>query len=194
VLRILSRWENYPVYLHCWGGADRTGTVVFLLQGIAGVSLADLAVDYELTSFANFGTRSKDDEETYPYAPMLSDILSLEGETVRDKFKTYAFEYLELTRAEVSNLVSILTGRGAVFANGSLWNVEGAAKGFTLHLTLRDSAVLTSLTLEGEALPFTLSEGALTVRAEDLAALGKWEGILTLTFDDGTVLTTVLAE
>jgi hypothetical protein len=72
--------------------------------------------------------------------------------------------------------------------------VEGAAKGFTLHLTLRDSAVLTSLTLEGEALPFTLSEGALTVRAEDLAALGKWEGILTLTFDDGTVLTTVLAK
>jgi hypothetical protein len=168
--------------------------VVFLLQGIAGVSLADLAVDYELTSFANFGTRSKDDEETYPYASMLSDILSLEGETVRDKFKTYAFEYLELTEAEVSNLVSILTGRGAVFANGSLWNVEGAAKGFTLHLTLRDSAVLASLTLEGEALPFTLSEGVLTVRAEDLAALGKWEGILTLTFDDGTVLTTVLAE
>lgn len=194
VLRILSRWENYPVYLHCWGGADRTGTVVFLLQGIAGVSLADLAVDYELTSFADFGTRSKDDEETYPYAPMLSDILSLEGETAKDKFKTYAFEYLELTRAEVSNLVSILTGRGAVFANGSLWNVEGAAEGFTLHLTLRDSAVLTSLTLEGEALPFTLSEGVLTVRAEDLAALGKWEGILTLTFDDGTVLTTVLAE
>ena len=193
ILRILCRWENYPVYVHCWGGADRTGTVIFLAQGIAGVSLGDLAVDYELTSFAPFGVRNKDDEETFPYAPMVADILSLEGGTVEEKFLTYAREYMGLTVAEISNLRSILRGTGAVFAAASLWGVSNAKEGFSLDITLRESAALTSLTLNGEALPFTFSDGTLTVTAESLAALGA-EGLLTLTFDDGTVLRTELTK
>lgn len=40
------------VYYHCWGGADRTGTVGFLLGGLLGMKYSDLVIDYELTSFA----------------------------------------------------------------------------------------------------------------------------------------------
>lgn len=41
-----------PVYFHCIYGADRTGTLGFLMEAILGVSESNLAVDYELTSFS----------------------------------------------------------------------------------------------------------------------------------------------
>ena len=42
--------DDKPVYIHCWGGADRTGTVIALLEGSLGVSKRDIIRDYELTS------------------------------------------------------------------------------------------------------------------------------------------------
>lgn len=53
-IRVFTRKENYPVYLHCAGGADRTGEISFLLNAIAGVSDEDLLEDYELTSLSIF--------------------------------------------------------------------------------------------------------------------------------------------
>ena len=37
-------------YIHCSAGADRTGTVASILNGILGVSQLDLDIDFELTS------------------------------------------------------------------------------------------------------------------------------------------------
>lgn len=54
----LADATSYPVLAHCWGGADRTGTFAFLLNGLLGVSLADLIHDYELTSLSGIGPRS----------------------------------------------------------------------------------------------------------------------------------------
>lgn len=41
-----------PIYFHCQGGRDRTGTLAFLILGTLGVSESDIAKDYELTEFA----------------------------------------------------------------------------------------------------------------------------------------------
>ena len=56
---VISEPDAYPVYCHCYGGADRTGTLIFLLLALLGVSDSDLITDYELTSFSAFGTRSR---------------------------------------------------------------------------------------------------------------------------------------
>lgn len=52
-IREIIGWlsDRKAVYLHCVGGADRTGTLAFLIEALVGVSESDLSKDYELTNF-----------------------------------------------------------------------------------------------------------------------------------------------
>ncbi len=59
VFAVLAEEKNYPVYFHCWGGADRTGTIAYLLGGILGVEKEDLLLDYELTSLSVWANRTR---------------------------------------------------------------------------------------------------------------------------------------
>lgn len=51
IFETLSDETNYPIYYHCNAGADRTGTLAFLINGLLGVSYEDLTRDFEITSF-----------------------------------------------------------------------------------------------------------------------------------------------
>ena len=53
IFEILKTADQKPVYYHCFGGADRTGTIGFLLNGVLGVSYTDLVIDFELTSYSS---------------------------------------------------------------------------------------------------------------------------------------------
>ncbi len=66
ILRLLLDPANYPVYFHCWGGADRTGTLAFLLLGALGVPRDDLLLDYEITSLSGIGLRRWNEETFLP--------------------------------------------------------------------------------------------------------------------------------
>ena len=52
VFELLADESKYPLYYHCWGGADRTGTLAFMLGAILGVAEEDLYLDYEFTSIS----------------------------------------------------------------------------------------------------------------------------------------------
>lgn len=52
VFEILADETKYPIYYHCWGGADRTGTLAFMLGAILGMAEEDLYLDYEFTSIS----------------------------------------------------------------------------------------------------------------------------------------------
>lgn len=56
----LANKDNYPFYFHCSAGADRTGTLAFLLYGLLGVSYDDIRPEYELTTFSAIGLRAAD--------------------------------------------------------------------------------------------------------------------------------------
>ena len=43
---------NKPVYFHCSVGADRTGTVAFLIEALCGMSEDAISKEFELTSFS----------------------------------------------------------------------------------------------------------------------------------------------
>ncbi len=47
--------NNYPMYIHCSLGRDRTGTIAFLINGLLGVSERDLWMDYEFSVLSYMG-------------------------------------------------------------------------------------------------------------------------------------------
>ena len=53
-----AKADTNPVYFHCYGGADRTGTVAFLLGAVLGMSYTDLVIDFELTSYSSNPSRN----------------------------------------------------------------------------------------------------------------------------------------
>ena len=57
IFETLADENNYPVYYHCAVGADRTGTISYLINGLLGVEFEDLTKDFELTSFSAAGDR-----------------------------------------------------------------------------------------------------------------------------------------
>ena len=50
--------DEHPVYYHCYGGADRTGVVGFMLGALLGMSYTDLVIDFELTSYSSNPSRN----------------------------------------------------------------------------------------------------------------------------------------
>ncbi len=65
IMEILADEENYPVYIHCGLGDDRTGSFAFFLNALLGVQYNDLCIDYEMTSFSPSGLRGARNEQNY---------------------------------------------------------------------------------------------------------------------------------
>lgn len=82
--------NNQPIYIHCSGGCDRTGTLVFLLLGLLGVGESDLAKEYELSSFASLGKYRTRNSTVYDYSGMVTALKSYSGATITDKFVAFA--------------------------------------------------------------------------------------------------------
>lgn len=57
IFEFLGDKDNYPIYFHCNAGADRTGTLAFLILGLLGVSYEDITRDFETTSFTYYSSR-----------------------------------------------------------------------------------------------------------------------------------------
>lgn len=105
-LRVLTDPKNFPVYIHCAGGADRTGAVVFLIEALCGVSDVDKAIDFEETSHAvifNMRYRSnRTNEKTFQYALAVDEFMKYEGATLNEKVAQYARTTLGLTDDEIN--------------------------------------------------------------------------------------------
>lgn len=86
----LSESPPKPVYFHCQGGCDRTGTLAFLLMGLLGVSESDLSREYELSSFSPIGTGRVRNSTVYGYSAMVAALKSFSGSTITEKFADFA--------------------------------------------------------------------------------------------------------
>ena len=53
VFRVFLEEGNYPIVFHCISGADRTGTLAAILNGLLGVAEDDIYKDWETTAFHN---------------------------------------------------------------------------------------------------------------------------------------------
>ena len=98
----LADANNYPMYLHCTYGADRTGTIVFLLQGVLGVSAEDMDFEYGLTGFFVNG---------YEYADNLDSVhtglAGYPGETINEQIEYYLTEIVGVPQEDLDSIRKI---------------------------------------------------------------------------------------
>ena len=99
----LSNPENYPVYIHCSHGVDRTGTVCFLLEALMGVSLENCLKDYDYSGL--FHRAHRDNEWLDAF---IEALLSFEGDTLAEKVETYLLS-LGITQEQIGTIRQILS-------------------------------------------------------------------------------------
>ena len=131
IFSTLADESNYPVYFHCNAGADRTGTLAFLIEGLLGVSYEDTIRDFELTSFCKFGERlrskiaedgkSFDDSGVYEddsgnyvaFGKLHDDILAYYGDNsgnLSTAIYNYLTSYVGVSSSEIASIKKILIG------------------------------------------------------------------------------------
>lgn len=106
LFRMLADRSKYPMFIHCWGGADRTGTVVFLIQALLGMSEVDLFTDYELTSLSVWGERRRSSEAFQDLLKTL-ELFGTRSSTIQSQVQRYV-NVIGVTAAEVEKIKEIL--------------------------------------------------------------------------------------
>lgn len=112
----VATWQTYlrcvidavthrePVYFHCTAGADRTGTLACVLEGLLGMSQSDIDKDYELTCFYS-GTGTDNDarrrNET-DWKGLINAINAVSGDTFRDKCVRFAVGTCGMSLADIN--------------------------------------------------------------------------------------------
>lgn len=93
-----------PVYFHCTAGADRTGTLACVLEGLLGMSQSNIDKDYELTTFysgsgsdANARRRNESD-----WKGLINAINAVSGDTFRDKCVHFAVGTCGMSLADIN--------------------------------------------------------------------------------------------
>lgn len=93
-----------PVYFHCTAGADRTGTLACVLEGLLGLSQSDIDKDYELTCFySGTGTdalaRRRNESD---WTKLINAINAVSGDTFRDKCVHFAVGTCGMTMTDIN--------------------------------------------------------------------------------------------
>ncbi len=91
--------KGVPLYFHCYGGADRTGTLACVIEALLGVSKEDIEKDYELTNFeqCDVGTRLRTMTGEYQWGFLINQLDNLPGEgDWREKVEKWIVEELEI--------------------------------------------------------------------------------------------------
>ena len=122
IFKVLADEDNYPIYFHCNAGADRTGTVAFLINGVLGVSYEDLTRDFELTSgryrskiengaFTEDGVM-QDNADNYiawgkMYKTMMEEYGTEDG-TLASAIENYLVTVCNVKKEDIENLKAIM--------------------------------------------------------------------------------------
>lgn len=98
----LAAPEHYPMYLHCTYGADRTGTLVFLLQGLLGVSYDDMVFEYKLTAltFPDYLSASR-------LVDIHNKLSNFDGNTTSEKIENYLTKEVGVSESTIRSIKEI---------------------------------------------------------------------------------------
>lgn len=98
----LANPDNYPMYLHCTWGRDRTGTIVLLLHGLLNVSKDDALQEYRLTGYVTPSVAKNDKMDA-----LFLLLEPYEGDTFQEKVISYLTTTVGVTPEEIASIQSI---------------------------------------------------------------------------------------
>ena len=127
---MLADEDNYPIYMHCTGGSDRTGSAVYLLHTMLGVSELECLQGYELTSFSSYGLRDTQEGYKKYFDPFMTKLNSYEGNTKQEKVETW-MRSIGVTQSQINKIKSIFYGETAIGF------VPGRGEASTTHVSQR---------------------------------------------------------
>lgn len=116
IMEFLSHEENYPIYFHCMGGADRTGTIAFFLRALVDESDDDIHTDYELTALCSYasgvaegavGARSRNKPYYVDFLKMLNNYAPGQMFSVQVKKFLLSCGVSEETISKIINIIKI---------------------------------------------------------------------------------------
>lgn len=93
--------SNYPIYMHCTHGLDRTGIVCYLLGAILGMSDEDLMREYQLSSLYHNNLWALDDMYDF-----VEELGTYPGYTTQEKAQNYLLS-AGVTQQEIENIKDI---------------------------------------------------------------------------------------
>ena len=114
--------QGRPVYCHCIWGADRTGILYMLLEGLLGFSYDQIMKDYELTSFYPGALKQKENRED-----VFTFINDFEGATLKEKFNTFFISKVGVSQEVIDDF------RAMMFGDEPLNNCIGCSPRITEH-------------------------------------------------------------
>ncbi len=101
----LANRNNYPIYMHCTYGIDRTGTACYILEALLGMPEEKLLREYELSTlcFTENNARAEDAKVT----AFIENFNSIEGNNPRKKAENYLLS-IGVTKDEIESIRNIL--------------------------------------------------------------------------------------
>ena len=104
VFRVFLDEKNYPIDFHCIAGADRTGSLAFILNGLLGVDEEELWRDWEVTAFQkeklDFGHRTR-------FSKLVKVFDAFPGATIHEKIAAYV-KSVGFTDADIEKFRAIM--------------------------------------------------------------------------------------
>ena len=102
--RLFLDEANYPNDFHCIAGADRTGSLACILNGLLGVDEEELYRDWEVTGITN-GNEQFNHKRLFDELIMVFD--KYEGATLNDRIEAYVLS-CGFTKDDISKFRSIM--------------------------------------------------------------------------------------
>lgn len=128
LFRLFCDRKNYPVYFHCIHGADRTGSLAYLLDGFLGVTREDLERDWESTCYPRVrGVDTPDDWRSCAFFDAGFAAYGKPGDPLSERIRLYLLD-CGVTPQELDACRAILKEQPAGGAGSAARNERGTMK------------------------------------------------------------------